>query len=148
MAWVVWLPPETQDHGRFLLVSPQVTSHFSHGIPIISAATRLVSLYDSVPRLPTPVWMYILPSGLMTKSPSKPVDPATNVLIATPTPRTFDPLRLPFCAWRASQLNISAPLSSASLMNALVAYGRWPRGFGGPNCAFPAGALILRIAIG
>jgi len=30
-------------------------SHFSHGIPIISAATRIVSLHDSVPRLPTPV---------------------------------------------------------------------------------------------
>src|SRR5262245_43864876 len=94
----LWLSPETHEHGRFLLVSPLVTSHFSHGIPIISAATRLVSANDSVPRLPTPVWMYIFPSGLMTKRPSNPTDPATNVLIATPTPRTFDPLRLPFWA--------------------------------------------------
>jgi hypothetical protein len=102
-------------------VSPQATSHFSHGMPIISAATRLVSLYDSVPRLPTPLWMYILPSGLMMKRPSNPVEPATKVLTATPTPRTFEPLRLPLVACRADQLNISAPLSSASLMNALVA---------------------------
>src|SRR5215510_3253025 len=121
IACVVWLPPDTQDQGRFLLVSPHVTSHFSHGMPIISAATRLVSLYDSVPRLPTPVWMYIFPSGLMMKRPSNPVDPATNVLIATPTPRTFDPLRLPLYAWRFSQSNIAEPLSSASLMNELVA---------------------------
>src|SRR5689334_8437637 len=118
IASVVWLPPDTHDHGRFLLVSPQATSHSSHGMPIISAATRFVSEYDSVPRLPTPLWMYILPSGLMMNSPSKPVDPATNVLTATPTPRTLDPLRLPLVAWRASQLNIWDPLSSASLMKA------------------------------
>ncbi len=41
-------------------------------------------------------------------------------LTATPTPRTFVPLRLPLRAFRSSQLNSSAPLSSASLTNALV----------------------------
>ena len=55
---MVWLPPDTHDHGRLLAVLPQVTTTFSHGIPIISAATRIVSLYDSVPRLPTPVCTY------------------------------------------------------------------------------------------
>jgi hypothetical protein len=40
IACVVWLPPDTQLHGRFLEVSPQVTVHFSQGMPIISAATR------------------------------------------------------------------------------------------------------------
>src|SRR5581483_3959724 len=44
-AWMVWLPPDTHDHGRFLDVSPQTRSHFSHGMPIISAATRIVSLH-------------------------------------------------------------------------------------------------------
>ena len=62
--------------------------------------------------------MYIRPSGLITNRPSNPVEPATNVLIATPTPRTFVPIRLPLRALRSSQLNISAPLSSASLTNA------------------------------
>src|SRR4249920_180102 len=121
IACVVWLPPETQDHGRFLLESPHVSSTFSHGIPIISAETRLVSLIDSVPRLPTPDWMYIRPSGFSTNRPSNPVDPATNPLTATPTPRTFVPTRLPLCAFLASQLNAWAPLSSASLTKALVA---------------------------
>ncbi len=58
-AWMVWLPPDTQDHGRLFAVLPQVRTTFSHGMPIISAATRAVSLYDSVPRLPMPVLMYI-----------------------------------------------------------------------------------------
>ena len=57
----------------------------------------------------------------MTNRPSKPVEPATNVLTATPTPRTFVPTRLPLRAFRSSQLNSSAPLSSASFTNALVA---------------------------
>ena len=41
-----------------------------------------------------PVWMYMRPSGLMTNRPSKPIEPATNVLIATPMPRTFDAVPL------------------------------------------------------
>ena len=57
IAWVVWLPPETQVHGRFFAVLPQVISHFSQGTPRISAATRWTSLTDSVPRLPMPDWM-------------------------------------------------------------------------------------------
>ena len=67
-----------------------------------------------------PDWMYILPSGLMTNRPSNPVEPATNVLTATPTPRTFEPTALSARAFRSSHLNISAPLSSASFTNALV----------------------------
>ena len=93
-----------------------------------------------------PDWMYILPSGLMTKRPSNPVDPATNVLTATPTPRTFEPTRCPDCAFRSSHRNISAPLSSASFRNALVQYWRWPRAFAGPTGAFPSGALMRRMA--
>ena len=57
IAWVVWLPPETQVHGRFLAELPQVISHFSHGTPSISAVTRWTSCTDSVPRLPMPDWM-------------------------------------------------------------------------------------------
>ena len=79
IAWVVWLPPDTQLHGRFLPVLPQVTSHFSHGMPDHLGRRRDgTSLIDSVPRLPMPDWMYIRPSGLMTNRPSKPVDPATK----------------------------------------------------------------------
>ena len=92
-ACVVWLPPDTHDHGSGWRVSPHDTTTCSHGMPIISAATRCVSENDSVPRLPMPDWMYIFPSGLMTNRPSNPVDPETNVLTATPTPRTFEPAR-------------------------------------------------------
>src|SRR5438067_8265024 len=127
IACVVWLPPDTQLHGRFLDVSPQVTSTFSHGMPIISADTRWQSDHDSVPRLPTPVWMDIRPSGLTTKSPSKPTEPALYALIATPVPRTFAPWRWPLRALRSSQLKSCAPLSSASLMKQLVVYVRSPR---------------------
>ena len=45
IACVVWLPPETQVHGRFFAELPQVISHFSHGTPSISAATRWTSLH-------------------------------------------------------------------------------------------------------
>jgi hypothetical protein len=40
VACVVWLPPDTQLHGRFLDVSPQAISTFSQGMPNISAETR------------------------------------------------------------------------------------------------------------
>src|SRR5205807_7476049 len=109
-------------HGRFLDVSPNAMSTFSQGTPIISAATRWQSDQDSVPRLPTPVWMYIRPSGLTTKRPSKPTDPALYALIATPLPRTFDPTRFPLLACRSLHLNCAAPLSSASFTKQLVAY--------------------------
>ena len=100
---------------------PRRATTFSQGTPIISAATRWTSKTDSVPRLPTPDWMYILPSGLMTNNPSKPTDPATKLLTATPTPRTFEPTRWPDRALRSSQPNTSLPRSSACLMNELVA---------------------------
>src|SRR5215469_11637520 len=54
IACVVWLPPDTQVHGRFFDVLPQVTSHFSQGTPRTSATTRCTSRRDSVPRFPTP----------------------------------------------------------------------------------------------
>src|ERR1700730_5012969 len=110
---MVWLPPEGQLHGRFLAVLPQVISHFSHGMPSISAVTRWVSLTDAVPRLPIPDWMYILPSGLITHSPSKPTEPPTKQLVATPMPRALVPLRLGR-ALRFSHWNCSTPRSSAS----------------------------------
>src|ERR1700680_2940925 len=94
MACVVWLPPDGQVHGRFFPVCPQVISHFSQGMPRISAVTRWQSLTDSVPRLPMPDWMYTLPSGLITKRPSNPIEPPTKQLVATPIPRTFVPLFL------------------------------------------------------
>src|SRR5919197_483527 len=77
------LPPDTQLHGRFCPVLPHVTTTFSHGTPSMSAATRCVSVNDSVPRLPIPDWMYIRPSGLTTKRPSNPTDPETNTLDET-----------------------------------------------------------------
>ena len=120
IACVVWLPPDTQLHGRFLDVSPHVRTTFSHGTPIISAATRWQSENDSVPRLPMPVWMYIFPSGLMMKRPSKPTDPALYALMATPLPRTLFPARTPLRALRSSHLKSAAPLSSASLTKQLV----------------------------
>ena len=99
-----------------------------------------------MPRLPMPVWMYIRPSGLMTKRPSKPTEPALYALIATPLPRTFEPSRWPLRALRSSHLKICAPLSSASLTKQLVEYVRLPCAFAGPNLALPAGALIFRIS--
>src|SRR4029079_19361443 len=123
---VVWLPPETQLHGRFLDVSPHVMSTLSQGTPIISADTRWQSDHASVPRLPMPVWMDIRPSGLMTKSPSKPTEPALNAPTATPVPRTFGPCRWPFRSLRSSHLKICAPLSRASFTKQLVVYVRLP----------------------
>src|SRR5207245_11068417 len=102
IACVVWLPPDTQLHGRFLDVSPQVMLTFSQGTPSISADTRWQSDHDSVPRLPMPVWMYIRPSGLMTKSPSKPTEPALYELIATPLPPPSEPCPRPLRALRSS----------------------------------------------
>src|ERR1700733_14084066 len=141
MACVVWLPPDAQLQGRFLVVLPQVRSTFSQGMPTISAATRCASLKFSVPRLPMPVWMYILPSGRITKSPSYPLEPATKVLLETPTPRTLLPTRLPLFAIRSLHLNLSAPLVSASWRKQLVGYPRLPFGPGGPNSALLTGAL-------
>ena len=40
IAWVVWLPPDTQVQGRSFAVLPQTMSHFSQGTPSISALTR------------------------------------------------------------------------------------------------------------
>ena len=68
-----------------------------------------------------PDWMYSWPSGLMTNRPSKPIEPALYVL-----DRDADAAHLRCrracrcCALRSSHLNSSAPLSSASLTNALV----------------------------
>jgi hypothetical protein len=128
--------------GRFLAVLPQVTSHFSHGMPTSSAEMRWQSNTDSVPRLPMPDWMLMRPSGLITIRPSKPMDPAEYALTATPTPRTLDPLRWPLRAFRSSHRNNSAPLSSACFRKALVAYGRRPLAFAAPNVALPSGALM------
>ena len=44
---------------------PTMTSHFSQGMSSTSAATRMTSITECVPRLPIPDWMYSLPSGLM-----------------------------------------------------------------------------------
>src|ERR1700735_4264614 len=131
MACVVWLPPDGQLHGRLRPVWPQVISHLSQGTPRISAVTRWQSLTDSVPRLPIPDWMYSFPSGLMTNNPSNPTEPPTKQLVATPMPRALVPLRLGW-ALRSSQRNASCPLSSASLINALVTYRRLPLAKGGP----------------
>src|SRR5882724_2183289 len=144
MACVVWLPPETQVHGRFLLVLPHSTSHFSHGTPRTSATTRCTSLIDSVPRLPIPDWIAIRPSGLITNSPSYPTEPAKKALEDTPTPRTFVPLRFAR-AIRSFHLNCSAPRSSASLRNALVECARLPS-LRGPQRALPSGALTRRMS--
>ena len=96
-----------------------------------------------------PWWMYILPSGLMTNSPSTPIDPAVNVLWLTATPVTLVPLRWPLRCLRSSQLKSSAPRSSASLMYALVTFGARAVGLRDrvePNCDPVTGALSLRIS--
>src|SRR6185437_12328988 len=144
MACVVWLPPETQVHGRFFDVFPHSTSHFSQGTPRTSATTRWTSLMDSVPKLPIPDWIASLPSGLITNSPSYPTEPAKKALDDTPTPRTFAPLRLGR-AIRSFHLNCSEPRSSASLRKALVECPRLPSR-GGPNGALPSGAFTFRIS--
>src|SRR5688572_6386352 len=95
MACVVWLPTDRQVHGRPLLVSPQLTTTFCHGISRTSAATRARSITEWVPRLPTPDCTYNLPSGRIVIRPSKPTDPAPCGPTATPTPRTLAPCRLP-----------------------------------------------------
>ena len=94
--------------------APRTTVQLSQLAFSTSAATRDVTVCEYVPRLPTPVWMWILPSGVMRTSPSKPLPPAVWNAVPTPTARTFEPLRSPFLAWRAAQSNCSAPRSSAS----------------------------------
>src|SRR2546425_7986729 len=142
IACAVCDPPETHVQGRYFDVFPHVTSHFSHGTSRTSADTRCTSVIDSVPRFPIPDWMYRRPSGLITKSPSYPLDPAKKGLVATPMPRALEPIRLPLRAFRSSHRNCSAPLSSASLTNALVTYVRLPFGSGRPTRALPSGALM------
>jgi hypothetical protein len=142
---VVWLPPELQLHGRFFDVSPQVRVTFSHGMPTISAATRWQSEKDSVPRLPMPVWTYILPSGLITNSPSKPMDPPLYELIETPTPRPSSR-----CAARHAHTLVPVELRSALLQRFLdETAGHVPAlasSIAGPNFALPSGAFSMRIA--
>ena len=99
---------------------------------------------DSVPRLPIPDWMAMRPSGLITNSPSYPMEPAKKPLDDTPTPRTLVPLRFGR-AIRSFHLNCSEPRSSASFRNALVEWPRLPSR-GGPKGALPSGALILRMS--
>ncbi len=91
IACAVWLPAETQVHGRFFDVLPKTTSHFSQGTPSISAAWRCTSNAECVPRLPMPDWNWMRPSGLMRKSPSKPMEPPAYGLTATPMPRALLP---------------------------------------------------------
>ena len=69
-----------------------------------------------------PDWNWMRPSGLMMNRPSKPIDPPEYGLTATPMPRALVALLLRRCsdAFFASHWNISRPLSSASLTNALV----------------------------
>src|SRR5882762_4942932 len=133
LACEVWLPPCLELHGTFLPELPQVTSHFSHGMSSVSAATRAVSNTESVPRLPTPCWMYSFPSGRIVSSPSKPMVPAEKLLRPTPSPVTFVPRRTPLRNLRSFHLKSAAPLSSASRANAPVSCGRFPRALGGPK---------------
>ena len=79
----------------------------------------------------------------MTNSPSTPEAPAAKVLSATPMPVTVEPLRRPLRWTRSRQLKSSAPLSIASLANALDTLLRRPSRPGAPNVAWPAGALIF-----
>src|SRR5579862_1982353 len=144
IACVVWLPPETQVQGRFLDVLPQVTSHFSHGTFRISATTRCTSRRDSVPKFPTPDWMAMRPSGLITNRPSNPIDPPTKQLEETPTPRTMVPLRFGR-ARRSFHWNCSAPRSKASFRNALVECPRVPF-LTGPTGDLPSGQFTFRIS--
>ena len=68
----------------------------------------------------------VLPSGLITNSPSKPIDPPEQALARNANTRAPSvPLRLGW-AFRSSHWNCSAPRSSASLMNALVDMRRLP----------------------
>src|SRR5206468_3619424 len=121
-ACVVWLPTDMHEYGRCLLVSPQMISTFSHGNASTSADTRARSNSECVPRLPTPVWTYSLPSGRIVSRPSWPMEPDVCVQTETPTPRTLLPFFFPARAARAFQLKRSAPRSSASRTNALVVY--------------------------
>ena len=124
-------------------MSPHATSHFSQGMSMPSAAGRIMSKVDPVPRLPTPDWMDMRPSGRMTNSPSTPEAPAAKVLSATPTPVTLGPLRRPLRCTRSRQSKSSAPLSIASRANALDACPCSPFTPGAPNVACPSGALTF-----
>jgi len=74
-----------------------------------------------------------------------PIEPPEKALMETPTPRTFEPLRLG-AAILSFHLNCSAPLSRACRMKELVAWGSFPSAIGGPNGALPSGALMWRSA--
>ncbi len=76
MVYEVLLPNWPMFHGRCLRESPRSTTHFSQSYFSTSAAMRAVPECENVPRLPTPVWMCSLPSGVMRTRPSKPEKPA------------------------------------------------------------------------
>jgi hypothetical protein len=59
-----------------LRLSPRTTVQLSQLAFSTSAATRDVAVCEYVPKLPTPVWMCSLPSGVMRTRPSKPLPPA------------------------------------------------------------------------
>ena len=96
-----------------------MTTACSQSVCSASIAARAVSNTDPVPRLPTPCWIYTLPSGRIVSNPSMPAVPPAYELSATPMPVTAEPVRWPLFAFIASQLNAAAPLSTASLTNAL-----------------------------
>ena len=79
MAWTVWLPPEMQVHGKFLEVLPQVTSHtFPRAFRPFRQPRGGRTAYRLCPVISdSGLDIKIRPSGLMTKSPSNPMEPPT-----------------------------------------------------------------------
>ena len=146
MAWVVWLPPEGQVHGRFFDVLPQVMfalfpghaekfgNHAMHVGPGFRSQIADAGL-DIDPAIGLDDEQAVKARGAAGVATDRYADAAhlrAVPLAGVPTFRSF-------------HLNCSEPRSSASLMNALVAYCCLPA-TSGPNRAFPSGEFMRRMA--
>ena len=94
-----------------------------------------------------PDWMYMRPSGLITNRPSKPVEPATNVLdgdadAAHLRSLTLAALRLALVPLEQLGAAIERLLDERA---GRIARARLADS-DGPNFALPSGALMRRIA--
>ena len=147
IAWIVWLPPETQLHGRFFDVSPQVSSTFlpRHAHHLGGHALAIGERFSAEI---ADAGLDVHPAVRLDDEEAVETDRAPLYeLIATPLPRTFVPCRCPLRALRSSHLKSFRALvqrffHEAAGRSTPDALRDWP----GPNFALPSGALILRIS--
>ena len=145
IACIVWLPAETQVHGRcFARVAEHdvalLPGHVEHlGRRPVDVEQRVRAEIANA-RLERDAAV-----RLDDEEPVEADRAAAYGLTATPMPRAFVPFLcvVASAALRFSQSNMSRPLSSASFTKALVTYAWRPVGSGGPNGAWPTGRIDL-----